>query len=284
MRVSREMPELPEVETIRRQLEREVVGRKVKTVDVTGKRSIRRQTPEEFKAGLEGAKITGVQRKGKYLLLALDNGSVWIIHLRMSGQLLRAAAKDPAAEHTHVTVTFTQGGQLRFLDPRTFGEMFLATPDEITSEITELSTLGVDPVETPMSWVDFGHLLRSKKMKLKAFLTDQSMIAGIGNIYADEILFDSGLRFDRETDSLTTQEIRRLYRSLVEILYEACKYSGSTLADKQYVDLFGKTGDYQQHHQVYDREKQPCRRCRRNDIVKTKFASRSTFYCEVCQV
>jgi formamidopyrimidine-DNA glycosylase len=278
------MPELPEVETIRRQLEREVVGRKVKTVDVTGKRSIRRQTPEEFKAGLEGAKITGVQRKGKYLLLALDNGSVWIIHLRMSGQLLRTAAKDPIAEHTHVVVTFTQGGQLRFLDPRTFGEMFLATPDEITSEITELSTLGVDPVETPMSWVDFGHLLRSKKMKLKAFLTDQSMIAGIGNIYADEILFDSGLRFDRETDSLTTQEIRRLYRSLVEILYEACKYSGSTLADKQYVDLFGKTGDYQQHHQVYDREKQPCRRCRRNDIVKTKFASRSTFYCEVCQV
>lgn len=278
------MPELPEVETIRRQLEREVVGRKVKTVDVTGKRSIRRQTPEEFKAGLEGAKITGVQRKGKYLLLALDNGSVWIIHLRMSGQLLRAAAKDPVAEHTHVVITFTQGGQLRFLDPRTFGEMFLATPDEITSEIEELSTLGVDPVETPMSWVDFGHLLRSKKMKLKAFLTDQSMIAGIGNIYADEILFDSGLRFDRETDSLTTQEIRRLYRSLVEILYEACKYGGSTLADKQYVDLFGKGGDYQQHHQVYDREKQPCRRCRRNDIVKTKFASRSTFYCEVCQV
>jgi formamidopyrimidine-DNA glycosylase len=278
------MPELPEVETIRRQLEREVVGRKVKTVDVTGKRSIRRQTPEEFKAGLEGTKITGVQRKGKYLLLALDNGSVWIIHLRMSGQLRRAAAKDPVAEHTHVVVTFTQGGQLRFLDPRTFGEMFLATPDEITSEIEELSTLGVDPVETPMSWVDFGHLLRSKKMKLKAFLTDQSMIAGIGNIYADEILFDSGLRFDRETDSLTTQEIRRLYRSLVEILYEACKYGGSTLADKQYVDLFGKGGDYQQHHQVYDREKQPCRRCRRNDIVKTKFASRSTFYCEVCQV
>jgi formamidopyrimidine-DNA glycosylase len=278
------MPELPEVETIRRQLEREVVGRKVKTVDVTGKRSIRRQTPEEFKTGLEGAKITAVQRKGKYLLLALDNGSVWIIHLRMSGQLRRAAAKDPIAEHTHVVVTFTQGGQLRFLDPRTFGEMFLATPDEITSEIEELSTLGVDPVETPMSWVDFGHLLRSKKMKLKAFLTDQSMIAGIGNIYADEILFDSGLRFDRETDSLTTQEIRRLYRSLVEILYEACKYGGSTLADKQYVDLFGKSGDYQQHHQVYNREKQPCRRCRRNDIVKTKFASRSTFYCEVCQV
>jgi len=278
------MPELPEVETIRRELEREVVGKKIKTVEVTGKRSIRRQTPAEFKAKLEGAKISGAQRKGKYLLLPLDTGDVWIIHLRMSGQLLRAAPKDPLDPHNHVTISFTQGGQLRFVDPRTFGEMFLATPDEITSEIEELSTLGVDPVETPMSWVDFGHLLRSKKMKLKAFLTDQSMIAGIGNIYADEILFDSGLRYDRDTDSLTTQEIRRLYRSLVEILHEAIKYGGSTLADEQYVDLNGKPGEYQQHHQVYDREKQPCRRCRRHDIVKTKFQQRSTFYCEVCQV
>jgi formamidopyrimidine-DNA glycosylase len=173
---------------------------------------------------------------------------------------------------------------MRFVDPRTFGELFLATPDEITNEIEELSTLGVDPVETPMSWVDFGHLLRSKKTKLKTFLTDQSMIAGIGNIYADEILFDSGLRYDRDTDSLTTQEIRRLYRSLVEILHEAIKYGGSTLSDEQYVDLNGKPGEYQQHHQVYDREKQPCRRCRRHDIVKSKFGGRSTFYCEVCQV
>ncbi|MTA78689.1 MAG: bifunctional DNA-formamidopyrimidine glycosylase/DNA-(apurinic or apyrimidinic site) lyase, partial [Actinobacteria bacterium] len=267
-RMSSEMPELPEVETIRRELEKEVVGKKIKTVVVTGKRTIRRQKPAEFVAGLEGAKITGSQRKGKYLLLALDTGSVLVIHLRMSGQLLRAVPKDPEPKHTHVTITFTQGGLLRFVDPRTFGEMFLATPDEITTEIEELSTLGVDPVETPMSWVDFGHLLRSKNMKLKTFLTDQSMIAGIGNIYSDEILFDSGLRFDRETSSLTTQEIRRLYRSLVEILHEACKYNGSTLADAQYVDIFGKAGTYQEHHQVYDRDKQPCRRCRRGDIQK----------------
>lgn len=278
------MPELPEVETIRRELEKEVVGRKIKTVETVGKKSIKRQTPEEFVSGLVGAKITGSQRKGKYLLMPLDNGKVLVVHLRMSGQLRRNAAKDPLEKHTHVNITFTQGGQLRFVDPRTFGEMFLATPDEITSEIEELSTLGVDPVETPMSWVDFGHLLRSKNTTLKSFLTDQSMIAGIGNIYADEILFDAGLRFDRETGSLTTQEIRRLYRSLVEILHEAIKYNGSTLGDGQYVDLFGKAGDYQSHHQVYDREKQPCRRCRRNDIVKTKVASRSTFYCEVCQV
>jgi len=218
------------------------------------------------------------------LLLPLDNGSVLIIHLRMSGQLLRNVPKDPLVKHTHVVITFTQGGQLRFIDPRTFGEMFLATPDEISSEIEELSTLGIDPVENPMSWVDFGHLLRQKNTNLKAFLTDQSMIAGIGNMYADEILFESGLRWDRETSSLTTQEIRRLYRSLVEILHEAIKYNGSTLSDGQYVDIFGKPGEYQNQHQVYDREKQPCRRCRRNDIVRVKVSNRSTFFCEVCQV
>jgi len=278
------MPELPEVETIRRELEREVVGKKIKAVEVTGDRSVRRQDVPEFTKRLEGTKISGAQRKGKYLLMPLDSGDVLVVHLRMSGQLLRATPKEPLAPHTHVVISFTQGGQLRFVDPRTFGELFLATPDEMTSEITELAELGVDPVETPMSWVDFGHLLRRKRMKLKAFLTDQTMIAGIGNIYADEILFDSGLRYDRDTDSLTTQEIRRLYRSLVEILHEAIKYGGSTLSDEQYVDLNGNPGEYQSHHQVYDREKQPCRRCRRHDIVKAKFAGRSTYFCEVCQV
>ena len=278
------MPELPEVETIRRELEREVVGKKVKAVDVTGKRSVRRQSPAEFSSRLEGSKISAAQRRGKYLLMPLDSGDVLVVHLRMSGQLLRAVPKDPVDKHTHVTITFTQGGQLRFVDPRTFGELFLATPDEITSDIEELSNLGVDPVESPMSWVDFGRLLRQRSMKLKAFLMDQSLIAGIGNIYSDEILFDAGLRYDRDTETLTTQEIRRLYRSLVEILHEAIKYGGSTLGDEQYVDLNGKPGEYQDHHQVYDREKQPCRRCRRHDIVKSKFQGRSTFYCEVCQV
>jgi formamidopyrimidine-DNA glycosylase len=278
------MPELPEVETIRRELEREVVGKKIKGVEVTGERSVRRQDPEEFASRLEGVKITGAQRKGKYLLMPLDSGDVLVVHLRMSGQLLRATPKEPMAPHTHVVISFTQGGQLRFVDPRTFGELFLATPDEVTSDIPELSELGVDPVETPMSWVDFGHLLRRKRMKLKAFLMDQSLVAGIGNIYSDEILFDAGLRYDRDTDTLTTQEIRRLYRSLVEILHEAIKYGGSTLSDEQYVDLNGKPGEYQQHHHVYDREKQPCRRCRRHDIVKAKFAGRSTYYCDVCQV
>jgi formamidopyrimidine-DNA glycosylase len=109
-------------------------------------------------------------------------------------------------------------------------------------------------------------------------------MAGVGNIYADEILFAAGLRYDRMSDSLSTQEMRRLYRSVVEILHDAIKYGGSTLADEQYVDLHGKAGEYQDHHKVYDREKQPCYRCRRANISKAKFAGRSTYFCEICQV
>ena len=120
-------------------------------------------------------------------------------------------------------------------------------------------------------------------MKLKAFLMDQTIIAGLGNIYADEILFAAGLRYDRQTDSLSTQEMRRLYRSVVETLHDAIKYRGSTLSDGQYVDLQGKPGEYQEHHQVYDREGLACRRCR-SPIVRIKANQRSTFYCEQCQV
>ena len=278
------MPELPEVETIRRELDREAVGKKIKSVEVHGTRTVRRQTKKAFIGKLDGAKITGVDSEGKYLLVRLDTGDVLVIHLRMSGQLLRAAGKDPVLKHTHVVITFTVGGQLRFVDPRTFGEMFVTSPETMAVDVPELDELGFDPVEQPVSWQTFGQLLRNHRMKLKAFLTDQTIIAGLGNIYVDEILFAAGLRYDRMTDSLSTQEIRRLYRSVVETLHDAIKYGGSTLADEQYVDLNGKPGEYQDHHKVYDREKEPCFRCRRANISKAKFAGRSTYYCELCQV
>ena len=278
------MPELPEVETIRRELDRDVVGKRIKTVTVTGTRSIRRHTnKKQFTSRLEGTKISSVERRGKYLVMKLDTGDLWVTHLGMSGQLLRVAAKDEVSKHNHVTVTFTQGGQLRFLDPRTFGELFVTTPDDLEGELPELATLGVDPVEEPMSWQTFGHLLLRHPMKLKAFLMDQSILAGLGNIYSDEILFAAGLRYDRMSDSLSTQEMRRLYRSVVETLHDAIKYGGSTVADQAYVNLQGKPGEYQEHHKVYDREKQACRRCRA-PIAKAKFQGRSTYFCEQCQV
>jgi formamidopyrimidine-DNA glycosylase len=279
------MPELPEVEVMRRDLEREVVGKKIKAVEVTGTRSVRRhRNRKEFITVLTGRKITAVQRRGKYLVMKLDGNDALIVHLGMSGQLLRAkTAREKAPKHTHVAITFTQGGLLRFVDPRTFGEMFVAPYDDLDQQVDELAHLGLDPLETALSWDLFGRMLAEKKTKLKPLLMDQKFIAGIGNVYSDEILFEAGLKWDRQSDSLSQQEIRRLYRAISETLNGAVKYRGSSLADEQYVDLFGKPGEYQEHHQVYGREGAACVRCRR-PIQRARYSNRSTFYCDACQV
>jgi formamidopyrimidine-DNA glycosylase len=278
------MPELPEVEVLRRDLDKEVVGKKIKSVEVSGTRSVRRQKKKEFIDLLEGRKIVSVQRRGKYLVMRLDDPGALVVHLGMSGQLLRAkTAREKAPKHTHVVITFTQGGLLRFVDPRTFGEMFVAKFDDLDEQVDELAHLGLDPLETAMSWELFGRMLAEKKMKLKTLLMDQKFIAGIGNVYSDEILFQAGLRWDRMSDSLSQQEVRRLYRAISETLQDAVKYRGSSLADEQYVDLFGKPGEYQQYHQVYDREGESCQRCRRA-IHRARYSNRSTFFCEACQV
>ena len=300
------MPELPEVETIRQELSKEVVGRKIKEAAVTNGKAVRRhKSAKAFRDLIEGRTIKGTGRLGKYLILELDDGTSLVVHLRMSGQLRRAkSAKEAKEKHTHVVLTFTQGGQLRFVDPRTFGEMFISTPPPegtkvavspastvamggegaaTRQRIPELADLGFDPIEDVMSWERFAIVLRARSVPLKTFLTDQSMISGIGNIYADEILFAAGLRYDRLTDSLSTTEVRRLWRALVEVLAEAIKHGGSTLSDEQFVDIFGKPGGYQAFHEVYDREGEPCRRCR-TPIIKVKHQQRSTYYCEHCQI
>ncbi|MGH9013725.1 MAG: bifunctional DNA-formamidopyrimidine glycosylase/DNA-(apurinic or apyrimidinic site) lyase [Acidimicrobiia bacterium] len=279
------MPELPEVEVVRRDLEREIVGRKIKAVEADGMRSIRRHhNRKQFANRLVGRKIAGVERRGKYILCRLDGGDVLVIHLGMSGQLLRTkGARVPTTKHTHVVITFTQGGQLRFVDPRTFGEMFVTELDGVEKEVSELAHLGLDPLESAMSWEHFGRIVADKHQKLKSLLMDQRFLAGIGNIYSDEILFGAGLRWDRMSDSLSAQEVRRLYRAMVETLQDAVKYRGSSLADEQYVDLYGKPGEFQLHHKVYAREGEACRRCRR-PLVRERYGGRSTFYCDACQV
>jgi formamidopyrimidine-DNA glycosylase len=279
------MPELPEVETIRRDLDREYVGKRIKSVEVTGARSVRRhKSPREFVARLEGRRITGTVRKGKYLLVKLDSGEVLVVHLGMSGQLLRAkSARDERVKHTHVTITFTQGGQLRFVDPRTFGELFVTAPEQLEDAVPELAHLGFDPLDDVMSWSHFADLLAARKTRIKALLMDQRFVAGIGNIYSDEILFAAGLRFDRPSESLSTQEVRRLQRAMIETLQEAVKHRGSSLADEQYRDLFGDIGAFQNQHQVYGHEGESCRRCR-STIARIKWQGRSTFFCPQCQV
>lgn len=299
------MPELPEVETVRASLARDLIGRKVKLVAVTNGRVVRRhKSAKDFRTLLEGRTFKSVQRLGKNLVFGLDNGHHLIVHLGMSGQLLRAhAPKEPKPKHTHVVITFSQGGELRYVDPRTFGELFVSVgPVEgidveiskfarlsiggdglaLRKAVPELAHLGIDPFEDQIGWDRFAAILRSRSTGLKVVLTDQDIMAGIGNIYSDEILFASGLRFDRESDSLSTIEIRRLHRAITEILTEAIKYGGSTLADEQFVDPDGKPGTYQQFHQVYNREGLPCVQCR-HPILRDVVRGRSTFYCAKCQ-
>lgn len=281
------MPELPEVEVIRRDLEKEVIGRKIRKVDVrntkNAMRIIRRHKKrKDFEDALAGAKITKVDRLGKYLLLGLDNQNTLIVHLGMSGQLIQCKASAPIENHTHVILEFTVGGHLRYVDPRTFGEMFATTKGEL-GEVKELQKLGLDPLEQPLTWQYFSETLSQRKTKMKTLLMDQKFICGIGNIYSDEILFLAGIRFDRNSEDLVSAEVRRLYRAIQEILQDAIRYRGTSADDEQYRDLYGNVGEYQQFLKVYQREGQPCRRCR-TPIERSRFSSRSTFYCPQCQV
>lgn len=281
------MPELPEVEVIRRDLEKEVLGRKIRRAEVRGTRNAmriirRHRRRKEFAEALAGAKIVKIDRLGKYLLLHLDLGKILVVHLGMSGQLAHTKRSAPQENHTHVVLDFTIGGQLRYIDPRTFGEMFITSKDEL-GRIKELHKLGLDPLEHPLTWQFFSETLAERKAKLKALLMDQKFICGLGNIYSDEILFLSGIRFDRASDTLSSQEVRRLYRAIQEVLQDAIRYRGTSADDEQYRDLHGRMGEYQDYLKVYQREGQPCRRCR-TAIERSRWSNRSTYYCPQCQV
>jgi formamidopyrimidine-DNA glycosylase len=278
--------ELPEVEVMRRDLERDVVGKKIKAAEVkqskNAMRAIRRhKTRKEFTARLTGRKITRVERRGKYVLVTLDSGDVLVVHFGMSGQFHRGTGRVALPPHTHVVLTFQQGGDLRFVDPRTFGEMFVVTPDEL-GKVKELQHLAIDPLDQVFTWPTFQYLLAERASKMKQLLMDQKFISGLGNIYSDEVLFAAGLRFDRMSDTLSSQEVRRLYRAIQETLQDAIKLRGSTLDDEAYVDLFGAPGEYQNELKVYGRAGLPCRRCR-TPIETVKISQRTSFYCPQCQ-
>jgi formamidopyrimidine-DNA glycosylase len=278
--------ELPEVEVMRRDLEKDVVGRRVKAVEVKGSRNamrvIRRHGKrKEFSSRLEGRKLTKVERRGKYILIHLDSGEVLITHFGMSGQFQRGNGRTPIEPHTHVVVTFQQGGDLRFVDPRTFGEMFVTDADDL-GKVKELQHIAIDPLDQVFTWPTFQYLLAQRATKMKQLLMDQKFISGLGNIYSDEVLFAAGLRYDRMSDTLSSQEVRRLYRAIQETLQDAIKLRGTTLDDEAYVDLFGKPGEYATELKVYGREGQPCRRCR-TPIATVKISQRTSFYCPQCQ-
>lgn len=282
------MPELPEVETVRRGLSARVVGRRIDRVEIGRERTVRRTSARAVIDGLTGATILDAQRRGKYLLLPLDTGDTAMIHLRMSGQLLIAPAGADRPAHTHVVASLpahrtAPAEELWFVDPRTFGEVVVFDPDHAAVEVPELVRLGVDPLADGLDPAALAGLLAGRRTRMKPLLLDQHVIAGIGNIYADEILHAARIHPDREARSLTRRQIQALHASMHRILEDSVRAGGSTLGDRQYVDLMGSGGSYQDDHRVYGRAGQRCVSCGRGIVRRTIAAGRSTHHCPWCQ-
>jgi len=279
------VPELPEVETVRRGLEVQVVGRRIERVEVGRERTVRRTSRQALVDGLTGATVTAANRRGKYLLCPLDTGDELMVHLRMSGRLLVADAGTARPPHTHVVMHLSgaPAQELWFIDPRTFGEMVVFDPSNLAVEMPDLARLGVDPITDGLTKAQLSNILSGRRRQLKALLMDQHVVAGVGNIYCDESLHLAKLRPDRISDTLTTREIGRLHDAVLSVLTLAIEAGGSTLADTQYVDIEGQGGWFQVHHRVYDRAGQRCLTCGKADIVRIMSAGRSTCFCPRCQ-
>jgi len=283
------MPELPEVETVRRGLADRFVGRCIERVEVGRERTVRRTSREALIDGLTGATAIAADRRGKYLILPLDTGESMMIHLRMSGRVLIDPVDKPRLDHTHVVLQLADAAdtavpeELRFVDPRTFGEVVVFDPANAAIEMPELTRLGVDPIAEGLDRRQLAGLLGSRARRMKALLLDQSVIAGIGNIYADEILHASRVRHDRISNSLRPVEITRLHAAIGATLTAAIEAGGSTLKDTQYVDIGGEGGWFQVSHRVYDRAGQQCISCGKATIQKVQFGGRTTSFCPRCQ-
>ena len=279
------MPELPEVETVRRGMVAFVVGRRIDRVEVGRERTVRRTSPRALVDGLTGATITSIGRRGKYIVCQLDTGDSLMIHLRMSGRVLVSEAGSTRPDHTHVVLHLAgqPAQELWFVDPRTFGEMVVFDPDHVGTELPELAKLGVDPIADGLSVAELTGILRGRGRQLKPLLLDQHVIAGIGNIYCDEILHRAKLRPDRLASTLKPADVRRLHGAIHSILQTAIDAGGSTLSDTQYVDVMGDGGSFQLDHRVYDRAGQLCLTCGRAEIVRTVSGGRSTCFCPRCQ-
>lgn len=282
------MPELPEVETVRRGIERRAVGRVVERVEVHRERTVRRQGREAIIDGLTGVRIVSARRRGKYLLCDLDSGGVLMMHLRMSGRVLVVPAGTPRPPHTHVVMHLSPDGdalrhEMWFVDPRTFGEVVVFDAADEHATAPELARLGPDPIVDGLDEPQLAEILRGRRGNLKALLLDQHRIAGIGNIYADEILHRAKLRHDRLPTRLDRAARARLVEAIHHVLNDAVQKGGSTLDDTQYVGVDGEEGWFQTDHRVYDRAGERCITCRKARIVRRVVAGRGTCFCPRCQ-
>jgi formamidopyrimidine-DNA glycosylase len=288
------MPELPEVETIARGLANRVTGDVIESVWLGSKPEPLKSTASEIVATLESKRIGAVHRVGKHIVFDLENGrrasspvkqksrqksskasappsntAQWIVHLGMTGRMLVCDPDQALEKHTHAVAKLASGRELRFVDPRRFGRLSVAHGFEAA---------GSEPLEVELD--AFIHLFRGRKTPIKSALLNQKLLRGVGNIYADESLFRSGVRPLRRAASLTRKELVLLYAAVQEVLKEAIALGGSSVSD--YVDADGEEGFFQLQHRVYGREGEPCLVCK-TPIKRVVIAGRSSHYCPNCQ-
>ena len=274
------MPELPEVETYVRELEPELVGRMVTAAQVFWPRTIATPTPAEFIQQMVGQRFARFDRRGKYMLLGLASGSTLLVHLRMTGHLLIQASGVARDKHTHVTFALDDGRQLHYQDARKFGRLWLvAEPESV------LHKLGPEPLSEHFTVAGFAQRLAGRATSIKSLLLDQQVVAGVGNIYADEALFLAGIHPARPGGAVDEAELTHLQQRVREVLTAAIAHKGSSLGQssiQNYLRPSGEPGGFQAEHKVYGRTGQPCVCCA-TAIQRIVLAQRSAHFCPVCQ-
>jgi formamidopyrimidine-DNA glycosylase len=275
------VPELPEVEIVRRGLERHIAGRTIDTVQVLHPRALRRHLagPDDFAAAIKGRRVTGALRRGKYLWLPVGDDAV-LAHLGMSGQMLVGDPGRPLSAHVRVRLTFSDSGpDLRFSDQRTFGHLSFAEGGAILP--AAIAHIAPDPLEPAFDLAEVRARLGARHTGIKRALLDQSLVSGIGNIYADEALWRARLHWARQSRLLRPVQVARLFASVRDVFAESLSAGGTTF-DSLYVNVNGESGYFERSLAVYGRADQPCRRCG-TPVRRDPFMNRSAFSCPGCQ-
>jgi formamidopyrimidine-DNA glycosylase len=274
------VPELPEVETVRRRLEPVLVGRRFERVEIDDPRLTRPEEPADVAAELTGERVAAVERRGKYLVVRFESGRVLLIHLRMTGNVLHTPAGKPAPDisHRRATVELDDGSDVVYRDVRRFGTWLLVEPDELDPYLG--SRLGGEPLGRTFTTKSLAARLATRRAPIKAALLDQRTLAGLGNIYVDEALWRARIHPLRPARELEAPEVRALREGIKRALDAGIARQGATLRDYRQPD--GSTGSMQNEFKVYGRTGEPCDRCG-TPIEKTRAGGRGTWYCPTCQ-
>jgi len=273
------MPELPEVETVRRRLEPVLTGRRLERVEISDPRLVRPYEPDEVAAELQGERVASVERRGKYLIVRFETDRVLLIHLRMTGSLRHSSSGFPDDPHRRALVRLDDGSDVAYRDVRRFGTWLLLEPGELEAYLA--TRLGEEPLEAVFTAARLGQLLAKRRAPVKAALLDQRTLAGMGNIYVDEALWRARIHPLRPAESLGRDEVRRLHRAVRRSLEQGIARQGSTLRDYALPD--GGSGAMQHELKVYGRGGEPCDRCG-TPIAKIRVAGRGTSFCPACQL